>query len=440
VTHDATRHGRWFGRALAGAAVVALAVRVAYVLVDRRDIVLAGDSYFYHSAANLLADGKGFISPFSLPAHRQAAEHPPLYTMFLAVASVAGLRSVLAHMLWSSLLGTGTVVLVGLVGRRVAGDRAGVIAASLAALYPNIWAPDGALQAETLGMFLTVLALLLAYRYWEEPSLVRLLALGAVCGAGALTRSELLLLVPLVVVPLALRTSERPRRDRFVWLGASVLAAMLVIAPWTTYNATRFEHPVLLSAQIGPLLASANCDTTYYGAFQGYFDIRCQRAVNEREGLTDADDQSTTDIVDRRAALEYIRKHLHRLPTVERIRLLRIAGLYHPTFYVHVDSLLDQRELTVSWAGLYSFYALALLSIPGVIVWWPRRKRIPVSPVVAPLVVVVITVMVTYANTRFRTTAEPSLAILAAVAIDAAIRALHRAARPKRAAMVESDS
>jgi hypothetical protein len=37
----------------------------------------------------------------------------------------------------------------------------------------------------------------------------------------------------------------------------------------------------------------------------------------------------------------------------------------------------------------------------------------------APIVVVVITVLVTYASTRFRTTAEPSIAVLAAVAIDA---------------------
>src|SRR6185312_12816117 len=105
-----------------------------------------------------------------------------------------------------------------------------------------------------------------------------------------------------------------------------------------------------------------------------------------------------------------------------------------PTFYVYVDSLIDQRELNVSWAALYSFYALALLAIPGVIILWPRRKRIPLSPVGAPVAVVVITVMVTYANTRFRTTAEPSLAILTAVTIDAACRAVRGASRPRQMA------
>jgi len=40
---------------------------------------------------------------------------------------------------------------------------------------------------------------------------------------------------------------------------------------------------------------------------------------------------------------------------------------------------------------------------------------------IAPIVVVLVTVLVTYASTRFRTTGEPSIVVLAAVAIDAAI-------------------
>ena len=66
---------------------------------------------------------------------------------------------------------------------------------------------------------------------------------------------------------------------RLRWLGASVLAAAVVLAPWTIYNTTRFVHPVLLSAQFAPLLASANCDSTYYGPLQGYFDIQCAAAI-----------------------------------------------------------------------------------------------------------------------------------------------------------------
>ena len=74
----------------------------------------------------------------------------------------------------------------------------------IAALYPNIWAPDGMLQAETLAMFARCVAMLLAYRYWRATELARLVLVGAVCGARRADpfRADPVL-VPLVVVPLA---------------------------------------------------------------------------------------------------------------------------------------------------------------------------------------------------------------------------------------------
>lgn len=425
---------RWFRPALAVVVLLALAVRVAYVLIARRNFVPGGDAFFYHAGANLLADGKGFISPFyeKVGLHRAAAEHPPLYIVFLAIPSVLGMKSVLTHLLWSCLLGSATVWLIGLLGRAVAGARVGIIAAVIAALYPNLWAPDGMLQAETLSMFAVTLTLLLAYRYWRRPSWSRLALVGLACGAGALARSELILLVPFIVVPLVWSTRDRARPERLRWLGVGVAAAAIVIAPWTIYNATRFAHPILLSAQIDPLLASANCDSVYYGGLQGYFDIRCAAAIAQKNGLTLHDDESQEDIVYRREALAYVRANMSRLPVVEGVRLLRIAGLYKPSLYVHADTLIEGRDpLWVSWAALYSFWGLALGSIAGAIAWRrrstppddPERPRPPLYPLLAPVIVVFVTVVVTYASTRFRTTAEPSIAVLAALAIDAALGA-----------------
>jgi MYXO-CTERM domain-containing protein len=419
----AVSDARWFRPALAIVVLGALAVRVAYVFAYRRDFDPGGDAFFYHDGANLLAEGKGFISPqfYTVGIHRQAAEHPPLYLVWLAIPSVLGMKSVLTHLLWSCVLGAGTVWLVGLLGREVAGARVGIIAAVVAALYPNIWAPDGQLQAETMSMFLTVAIVLLAYRYWRQPSLRRIALLGAACGLGALARSELILFVPLVVVPLVWATRGVVRKAKWQWFGASVLAAAIVLAPWTIYNTTRFAHPILLSAQIDQLLASANCDSVYYGEFKGYFNIQCALAIRQKDHITNADDESQENIVYRREALDYIRGHLSHLPAVEGVRLLRIVGLYKTGLYVRADWYVEgRRPYWITWSGLYSFWALALLAIGGAVVWRRRRANAPpLYPMLAPIVVVVITVLVTYASTRFRTTAEPSIAVLAAVAIDA---------------------
>jgi len=424
---------RWFRPALALVVIGALALRVAYVFAYRRHFDPGGDAYFYHAGANLLAEGKGFISPFYVRLKRAAADHPPLYIIFLAIPSVLGMKSVLAHLLWSCLLGSATVALVGLLGHAVGGARLGLIAAIIAATYPNLWAPDGMLQAETLSMFAAAAALLFAYQYWRRPGWRHLVLVGIVCGLGALARSELILLVPLLVVPLACATRDRSWRVRLRWLGASLLAVAVVLAPWTIYNATRFAHPVLLSTQFAQTLATANCHSTYYGPWQGYWDQQCLDAIEKKDHLTLADDESQEDVVYQREAIAYVRGHLSRLPAVEIVRLLRIVGLYKTSLYVREDAYIEGRSpVWISWAALYSFWAVALLSIAGAVVL--RRRKIPVYPLLASVVVVLVTVMVTYASTRFRTTAEPALVVLAAVAMDAAINTTLARLRPAQSA------
>jgi 4-amino-4-deoxy-L-arabinose transferase-like glycosyltransferase len=276
-------------------------------------------------------------------------------------------------------------------------------------------------------MFAATAILLLAYRYWRQPSWRGLVLVGVACALGALARSELILLVPLLVVPLGLSTRRQSWRARLRWLGASILAAAIVLAPWTIYNTTRFVHPILLSAQVDPLLASANCHSTYYGDLQGYFDIQCAAAIAKKHGLTLADDESEENVVYRREAFAYVRAHLSRLPAVEGVRLLRILGLYRTALYVNADAYIEGRSpVWISWAALYSFWVLALLAIAGAIVWRRAarghgRTYPPLYPMLAPIVVVLLTVLITYASTRFRTSAEPSIVVLAAFALDAAI-------------------
>ena len=65
------------------------------------------------------------------------ADHPPAYIVVLAVPSLLGFDSIRDHMLASCLIGTGTVALIGLLGRRIAGDAAGLVAAGLPPSTPT---------------------------------------------------------------------------------------------------------------------------------------------------------------------------------------------------------------------------------------------------------------------------------------------------------------
>ena len=202
-----------------------LAWRVGYVLVTKRHTPVWGDPFAYHYGANLLAQGKGFIDPLRYEVFGQtypSAYHPPLYLLYLAAWSVVGVKSALGHRLVSCLLGSATVGLVGLLGRRLAGDRAGLIAALLAAAYPQLWLNDAGLLSETAAAFGVVLALLALDRFRERPTTARALLLGGTLALTALSRLELLILVPLLAVPVVIGVAGLPtarsvvaaRRDR----------------------------------------------------------------------------------------------------------------------------------------------------------------------------------------------------------------------------------
>ncbi|MFM8238084.1 MAG: hypothetical protein ACKOBG_10080, partial [Actinomycetota bacterium] len=275
-----------------------------------------------------------------------------------------------------------------------------------------------------LAMLLATLAVLSAYRARARPDPVRIAAVGAACGAAALARSELLLLAPALVLPIAWMVRDGAPRRRLGLAAVGLAAAGLVVAPWIAFNATRFEHPVLLSAQIGPLLSAANCDTAWSGPLRGYFDITCTMAADRAAGITVEDDQSVMDQSNRRAAWRYVRSNLGALPGVIGARLARIVGVYHPSRQVTIDSYVEGRERPVAWAGLVTTWLTVPLAVGGAVVL--RRRRVAVSPLVAPAGVVLVTVVVTYASTRFRAAAEPTLAILAVAAIGAVLDRFRR--------------
>ena len=168
---------------------VGLVGRVAYVLFVTRHYTVWGDAYFYHESSNLIADGKGFINPIDWIENHvriQAADHPPLYLIYLAGWSLIGVTSTTGHMLVSVLLGAATIAVTAYAGKEIAGPRVGLIAAALVAIYPNVWAPDGMLLSETMAILTVSLTMLLVYRFWHHPSLARAAWMGVAVGLAAL--------------------------------------------------------------------------------------------------------------------------------------------------------------------------------------------------------------------------------------------------------------
>jgi 4-amino-4-deoxy-L-arabinose transferase-like glycosyltransferase len=430
----AERERRTFIRGLVLITVLGFAVRLAYVLIARRNHVPGGDAFFYHVGANLLVDGKGFIAPlpYALGAQIQAADHPPLYITFLAIPSAVGLRTALEHVLWSMLLGTGTIAVTGALGRRVAGVRVGLVAAALAAVYPNIWLHDGALLSETMAIFVATVTLLLAYRAWDQPSMGRIVALGAACGAAMLSRSELVLLLPALLAPVVLLAGGISLRERLTRLAAGTVVALVVVAPWVGYNLSRFSHPVLLSSQFEATLAGANCRDTYRGPSLGSITSTCVK------GLDPTTDESEASVVLRDRAQDFVRDNLGRVPVVVAARVGRLVGVYPPDRLIDVEVFFEGRERWLATLELITFYPVAIGAIAGAVVL-RRRRTVPLFPLLALPAIVIVTVAVTYGSNRFRAPAETSLVVLAAIAIDALwLRSTSRSRQPRQGSTAQA--
>jgi 4-amino-4-deoxy-L-arabinose transferase-like glycosyltransferase len=390
----------------------ALLLRVGYVLTVTQHDDNFYDATFYELQARSLANGDGFedVVPFT---HGPNADHPPLTSIVLAPAALAPGDDDSDRLLMRFemvLVGLAVVVLVGLLGRAVAGERAGLLAAAIAAVYPNLWMNDGLLMSETLAALATTAVLLLAYRVVRERSIGMSLALGAVCGLAALVRAELALLVVLVAVPAIWVSTREDAADRWKGIGAALGAAAVVVAPWVGFNLARFEEPTFLSTGDGPVLIGANCDDTYGGDNVGLWLISCFPEESP------PGDQSEVSRRLRDDAWQYIQDHPADLPVVAAARLGRLVALYDPVGTVEYSEG-EGRPAWASWLGLATFLVLVALAVVGGRAL--RRRSVRIWPLLAPVWLVLVSAVIFYGLPRFRVPLEPTVVVLGAVGIAA---------------------
>lgn len=444
------RRGDRFALWLGLIVLAAFVIRVVYILTLRQDFFSTfriggdpfdmGDSYLYQRGAQLLVDGHGFVNPYQwdlFHLRQEDASHVPLFMLWLTVPHLLGIHGAEAAALWSAVLGAGTIVLVGLAGREIVGPRVGLVAAALAAVYPNVFSHDGFLQSETMAIFTVTLAVWLGYRYWHRPTGWNAVWVATACALAGMSRSELILLVVLLFVPLVLWTKRVDLKERFRWIVLGGVAVAVVIGPWVVFNLTRFERPVTLSDNFGYTLLTATCDSTYYGDGVGYWDYRCAEPTYVRI-QAQTRDRSENEAVFRDEALDYISEHKGRLAYVTLVRWARFAGIWdltHGFDQVDKDRIVEGRDGLAAWGGALMFYPLAILSVVGGIAL--ARRRITLIPLVAPLVTVLVAVTLTFYMNRYRASAETCLCLLAAVGIDAVVRRAGRARRPALASEPE---
>jgi 4-amino-4-deoxy-L-arabinose transferase-like glycosyltransferase len=221
-----------------------------------------GDSDGYFTLGRAIAEGR----PYEYgPQQAQIFRTPGYPTILAPVFWLSDRHAVLAARLENALLGTLAVAGVWWLSRQLFGPRAALLAAALAAFYPESIATSAMVLSDTPFCALMLLQLGLWTAAWKvgriAPSSVLLaLAAGLVAGAATLVRPSWLLFTPLaamagVLVPGHRAADARNPRWRHLLIGLCMLAPMLLIMmPWWQRSRRLTGHFVPTTLQVGASL------------------------------------------------------------------------------------------------------------------------------------------------------------------------------------------
>ncbi len=406
------RQRRWLLLALV---VFAFVLRLAAVVAlrDMRQgptMERGTDGVEYNAAALSLARGEGYCTDPGRPTAFRA----PGFPLVLAAIYVAAPGYYPAAYVLFCALGALTCLLTFLAAHELAGAKLAWIAAAACAVYPpNIYTAT-VFASETLFMPLIALAL------WQFAAHLRTGAwscaavAGLATGGAALTRAFALLVIPLLLLVLLwadredLRTALRP-------IALFVLAAMMVILPWTARNYGLYNRLVLVASNGGSTFWGGNndwaiSDVRNYGNW-----ISPRSLPGWHEGMSDGEQWQR--------GMEWIRAHPLAATGLAAAKYVR---MWLPDF----DSR-NRKYVLLQVFGSTPFIMLMLLgqmlTIRSKTYWSPAWLALHAIGLATAL-----TGVIFWGSPRFRDASSPLLMIYAAVTIECGFGLVCRRCSPSR--------
>ncbi len=280
-------------------------------------------------------------------------------------------------------------------------------------------------MSESIVLVVIPIMLYVAVRAYDDGALWWSVLLGVLIGLAVLARSEAILLVVLLGLPLA--WIAQPGWRRWGAAGALTMVGLaVVLGPWLVRNATTMDA-LKLSTNTGNTFAGSYCDEALApGPRYGGYVVTCAYQATASalktappDGLAEwtppkMDDRLTS------LALSNARRHPSRVVAVIPVRVLRLWGFWDPPNATRAD-INEGRHPVLERVGLGVHYVLVALAVLW-LVEMPRRARRRWLALLAPVVMVSVVAAVLYGSTRMRVAAEPSLAVAAAAGVAVAHR------------------
>jgi 4-amino-4-deoxy-L-arabinose transferase-like glycosyltransferase len=251
----------------------------------------------------------------------------------------------------SVIVGTLLVPIVAALARRCAGDRAGLLAASVSALAPSLVMSSRDARMYATATTLVAFSTLALWRAVERPTVLRWLVYGVALLLALYTQYFAILAIPaqLIAIRFVLHTSWR---TAVVAAGVSAVA-LAGLVPWLVYAAPQFRHaetpfwvsPLSLKT-IGGTAAQFLSGPPIEPGTQGLVALQALQGLAVLAGIVCA------------YLLIRGRNRLGRpagfvaLCSVGPVFLLAAVSVWHP--------LLEARYASVVWGPLFAIIAVAI--------------------------------------------------------------------------------
>ncbi len=216
----------------------------------------AHDQVSYNMLAQRLVSGHGFSFPTdwypAAKADMQTSFWSYGYTVYLAaVYAIFGHNPLVARVI-QAVASVLTCWLAYRIGRRLFGEKVGLAAAALTAVYAYLVFFAAALMTQTFYIIAVLASINVALDLAERPSWRGWVLLGVTLGIGALLRQTLLLFVPFLLAWLWWR-NRKAVGPRWPVVGLLICLAVIVafIAPWTIRNYLVYNDFLLLNSNGG---------------------------------------------------------------------------------------------------------------------------------------------------------------------------------------------
>ncbi len=402
----------------------ALLVRLAFV-VATPGYELVHDARDYDRHAVSIAQGQGY--PYALEPGRPTAFRPPAYPYFLAaVYELTGVEEaepserIEVARIAMALVGVAIVGLLGLVAAQLWGRVVSLVAMALASVYIPLILVGGAVMSEPLFAVLLLGALAAALRHRRSASRYRFAVLaGALAGLTVLSRANALVLL----APLAWAVWDARPGTSWRSLGppvALVVAALVVVSPWTIRNAVVFDTFIPVSTQLGSALIGTYNDAARTDPENPASWRNLRRAPEYRHlyGELTATSEPEAERRLRDEALRYIGDHPLYVAEVgfwNTVRMLDLAGL---AWSRHTTSTIGVAESEWADAGVVCFWLFAVVALAGCLT--KAARRAPGFVWAIPLLLYLSVVFLVVETPRYRTGIDLFLVLLAALALTAA--------------------